>query len=58
MPPIKKLEKFFEILDDLDDETLTTISKLSEIKKKKFYDNLNKIKSNEIDFKKLILKIR
>ena len=58
MPPIKKLEKFFEILDDFDDETLTTISKLSEIKKKKFYDNLNKIKSNEIDFKKLILKIR
>lgn len=58
MPPIKKLEKFFEILHDLDDETLTIISKLSEIKKKKFYDNLNKIKSNEIDFKKLILKIR
>jgi succinate dehydrogenase flavin-adding protein (antitoxin of CptAB toxin-antitoxin module) len=58
MPPIKKLEKFFEILDDLDDETLTIISKLSEIKKQKLYDSFHKIKSNEINFKRLILNIK
>ena len=57
MPLIKKLEKFFEILNDLDDETLSIISKLSEIKKQKLYDSLYKIKSNEFDLKKLISKI-
>ena len=57
MPPIKKLEKFFEILNDLDDETLSIISKLSETKKQKLYDHLHKINSNEIDIKKLIFDI-
>lgn len=36
MPPIKKLEKFLEILNDLDDETMSLISKLSEDKNKNF----------------------
>jgi len=56
MPPIKKLEKFFEILNDLDDEKLSIISKLSEIKKQKLYDSLHKIKSNEFDLKKTYFK--
>lgn len=56
MPPLKKLKKFLEILDYLDDETLFLISKLSETKKQKLYDILHETESDNVDIKKLILK--
>jgi succinate dehydrogenase flavin-adding protein (antitoxin of CptAB toxin-antitoxin module) len=57
MPPIQKLKKFLDILNDLDDETMSLISKLSETKKKKLYENIQKAKSSEIDIKQFILNI-
>tara|TARA_B100001063_G_scaffold246230_1_gene284581 strand:+ start:234 stop:407 length:174 start_codon:yes stop_codon:yes gene_type:complete len=56
MPPLKKLKKFLEILDYLDDETLFLISKLSETKKQKLYNILHETESDNVDIKKLILK--
>ena len=58
MPPIKKLEKFLEILNDLDDETMSLITKLSEDKKQKLYKSLHKVNSAEINFKKIIFELK
>ena len=58
MPPIKKLDKFLEILNDLDDETMSLISKLSEDKKQKLYKSFHKVNSTEINFKRIILELK
>ena len=58
MPPVKKLEKFLEILNDLDDETMSLISKLPEDKKQKLYKSLHKVNSTEINFKKIIFELK
>ena len=36
MPPIKKLEKFLEILDQLNNQTYITLNKLNKGERKKF----------------------
>lgn len=58
MAPIKKLEKFLEILNDIDDETMSLISKLSEDKKQKLYKSLHKVNLTKINFKKIIFELK
>jgi hypothetical protein len=58
MPPVKKLEKFFEILNDLDDETMSLISRPSEDKKLKFFKSLHKVNSTEINLRRIVFKLK
>jgi hypothetical protein len=59
MPPIEKFNKLLEILDEIDDNTLSTISKLSNLKKEKLFNeikNLNLLSKENLN--QIIKKIK